>query len=182
MRSAAARRVTHIFFSNWSNVGIVVLRVAIAYGVIVAIFRIVGEQALAKMRAYDLIVSITLGELVASIPFLDHFALFDGVVAIFAFVGLQELIRYAQSRSKKIRDAVVEEPRVVVWNGKMLEDRLERWHLRSDEVRAAIRRHGGAALEDIQAVVLENDGEWSVVERSEGSEHGSAFHGLDLPR
>src|SRR4051812_30071139 len=181
MRAATARGVDHLFFSSWSNVGIVILRVVVAYGVIVAVFRIVGEQALAKMRAYDLIVSITLGGLVATIPFLDRFALLDGIAAIIVFVTLQELLRLAQARSTKLHDLVVEEPRVVVWNGKLLEDRMKDWNLRRGEVLAAIRRHGVSAIEEIQAVVLENDGEWSVIERSESSEHGSAFEGLDLP-
>jgi uncharacterized membrane protein YcaP (DUF421 family) len=170
-----------MMFESWASMGHVALRVVIVYLAIVAVFRIIGEQALAKMSAYDLIVSITLGELVASIPLTHDLALLDGLAAILVFVGLQELIRWAQSRSKKIRAVVVEEPRLIVWNGEILADRLHKWNLTKREVLAAVRDKGLAHLDQAQAVVLENDGEWSVVERTEGSEHGSAFEDLDVP-
>jgi len=168
-------------FESWASVGHVALRVAIVYVAILAVLRLVGEQALAKMSAYDLIVSITLGSLVASIPLTHDLALLDGLAAIVVFVGLQELIRFGQARSRRIRAIVVEHPRLVVWNGEILVERLKRWNLTDREIRAAVRRQGLAHVEDVQAVVVENDGEWSVVPRGEGTEDGSAFLHLDIP-
>jgi uncharacterized membrane protein YcaP (DUF421 family) len=170
-----------MIFESWASMGHVAIRVVIVYLAIVAVFRIIGEQALAKMSAYDLIVSITLGELVASIPLTHDLALLDGLAAILVFVGLQELIRWGQARSKKIRAVVVEEPRLIVWNGEILADRLHKWNLTKREVLAAVRDKGLASVEEAQAVVLENDGEWSVVKRTADSEHGTAFADLDIP-
>jgi hypothetical protein len=139
------------------------------------------RAALAKMSAYDLIVSITLGALVASIPFLDKLSLTDGLAAIVTLVVLQELIRWAQARSHRVRAMLAEHPRIVVWNGKLLDERLQRWNLTGREVRAAIRKQGIAHVEEVQAVVLENDGEWSVIRRGKDSDRGSAFENLDVP-
>jgi uncharacterized membrane protein YcaP (DUF421 family) len=173
--------MTTLWFSSWTNLGVVVLRLALSYAAIVVILRVVGEQALAKMSAYDLIVSITLGSLVASIPFLDRLSLADGISAIVTLVILQELIRWAQARSRRVRAAIVEHPRIVLWNGKILEERLAQWNLTGREIRAAIRKQGIAHVEHVQAVVLENDGEWSVVPRGPGSDDGSVFKHLDIP-
>ena len=168
-------------FTSWASIGHVALRVAIVYVAILAILRLVGEQALAKMSAYDLIVTVTLGSLVASIPLEHDLALTDGLAAIVVFMGLQELIRFGQARSRRVRAVVVEHPRLVVWNGEILVERLKRWNLTEREIRAAVRRTGLAHVEDAQAVVVENDGEWSVVRRGEGTEDGSAFVHLDIP-
>jgi hypothetical protein len=62
---------------------------------------------------------------------------------------------------------VKERPHIVVWEGRLLQDRMERVNVTEEEVRAAVRAAGKASLADIQAVVLENDGEWSVVPRED---------------
>jgi uncharacterized membrane protein YcaP (DUF421 family) len=133
------------------------------------------------MSGYDLLVTISLGSLVASIPLSRELSILDGIAAALIFLLLQELLRLVQARHRGARRLVRERPRLVVWNGELLQDRLHQFRVTEYEVRAAIRRQGIAAVSSVQAVVLENDGEWSVVPRTEGSEHGSAFEGLDIP-
>lgn len=169
-----------MFFDSWGALEHTVIRSAVAYLVIVGALRIIGEQALAKMTAYDLIVTIALGSIVASIP-LSETSLADGLAAMLVFIGLQEGIRFAQARSRKARWLIAERPRLVVWRGELLRDRLTHWNISEDEVRAAIRRGGIAGISEVEAVVLENDGEWSVVKRSECGSDTTAFEGLERP-
>jgi len=51
----------------------------------------------------------------------------------------------------------------------------------ADEIRAAVRKAGLRSLSEAQVVVLENDGEWSVVAKGEGVSDESAFFGLPIP-
>lgn len=170
-----------MLFDSWHSMLHVAIRAAVAYLVIVAALRVIGEQALAKMSAYDLIVTITLGSVVAEIPFAQHLAVVDGIAIMITFVLLQEVIRWAQARSKAARKLVAEKPRLVVWEGHVLDDRVQKSRLTVDEIRAAVRRAGLAGISDVQAVVLENDGEWSVVRRRDCGADRSAFEGLDVP-
>ena len=50
-----------MFFSSWSSLGHIVLLAAIVYLALVAALRVVGSRALAKMSAYDLVITIALG-------------------------------------------------------------------------------------------------------------------------
>jgi uncharacterized membrane protein YcaP (DUF421 family) len=170
-----------VWFASWHSTLQVVFRAAVAYVVIVGALRVLGEQVLAKMRAYDLVVTITLGSVVANIPFASDVATVDGIAIMITFVTLQEGIRWAQARSKTARRIVTEKPRVVVWDGRLLTDRVQQWRLTVEEIRAAVRRAGVASFSDVQAVVLENDGDWSVVLRRDCGADRSAFEGLDLP-
>jgi uncharacterized membrane protein YcaP (DUF421 family) len=68
-----------------------------------------------------------------------------------------------------------------VWQGELLDERLQHFHVTEEEIRAAVRRAGLASLREALAVVLENDGQWSVVAQRDGSDL-SAFEGLDVPR
>jgi uncharacterized membrane protein YcaP (DUF421 family) len=171
-----------MLFHSWSSTFEVAVRTAVAYVAVVAALRVTGEQVLAKMTAYDLIVSITLGSVLAQIPFSSDVAIIDGIVILITFIALQEVIRWLQARSPRIRSFVIEEPRLVVWNGRLLEDRIERWRLTVPEVRAAIRRAGLAGVSEVKAAVLENDGEWSIVRRRDCGTDYSAFEALDIPK
>ena len=48
------------------------------------------------------------------------------------------------------------------------------------EIRAAVRSQGVASLKDVEAVVLETDGSFSVVRRGNG-QSGSSLDGIALP-
>jgi uncharacterized membrane protein YcaP (DUF421 family) len=170
-----------VWFASWYSTLQGVIRAAVSYLVIVGSLRVLGEQVLAKMSAYDMIVTITLGSVVANIPFSHEVAVVDGLAIMVTFVMLQETIRWAQSRSKMARKIVAERPRVVVWDGRLLVERVQQWRLTIEEIRAAVRRAGVASISDVQAVVLENDGDWSVVLRRDCGPDRSAFEGLDVP-
>lgn len=169
-----------MLFDSWARLGMVAGRGALTYLAVIAALRIVGEQALAQMSGYDLICTIALGSLVASVTFASDIAVVDGLAAIIAILALQELLRWLQFRFRPMRKVISEEPCVVVWEGHVMEDRLGSFKIAIEEVRAAIRRAGLASFDEAQAVVLENDGNWSVVARRRSSDL-SAFEGLDVP-
>jgi uncharacterized membrane protein YcaP (DUF421 family) len=169
-----------VFFRSWEAVLRVALSAAAVYILVVLALRIIGARALAKMSGYDLIVSIALGSLVAAVPLSTEITVIDGVTAILTFLVLQEITRFLQARYWVAHHIVRERPHLVVWDGNLIEDRLKEIDTSADEVRAAIRQAGLLSVHDAQAVVLENDGAWSVMRRDE-SKDLSALDGLDIP-
>jgi hypothetical protein len=75
---------------------------------------------------------------------------------------------------------VRQRPKPVVWDGQFLDENMREINVTADEVRAAIRRSGMLSVSEAQAVILENDGDWSVIPRHEHSDL-SALHGLEIP-
>ncbi|HUQ83745.1 MAG TPA: YetF domain-containing protein [Gemmatimonadaceae bacterium] len=169
-----------MLFRSWEGILRVVIASAIIYVFIVGALRVIGARALAKMSAYDLIVSIALGSLVAAIPLSTDISVLDGIAAIVTFLALQELTRLAQARFRVAHHIVRERPHLVLWDGKLIDDRMKALAASPDEVRAAIRQAGLLSLDDVQAVVLENDGTWSVLRRYEVGDL-SSLEGLDIP-
>ena len=100
---------------------------------------------------------------------------------IFTVLALRETIRSLLSRYLPVHHIVREAPRVVAWNGQLLEDRLQSTNVSADEVGAAVRKAGLRSLSEVQAVVLENGGESSAVARSNTPTNQSAFFGLHIP-
>jgi uncharacterized membrane protein YcaP (DUF421 family) len=171
----------HLFFHSWLDIGRVVLFSTLAYLLIVALLRVVGQQAMAKMSGYDLVATVTFGSIVAAIPLLRVTTFSEATAALLAFVALQEITRWLQSRWLPIHHLVREPPRVILWNGQLLEDRLRESNVSADEVRAAVRKAGHASFDSVRLVVLENDGDWSVIARGGQAGDDSALLGLAIP-
>ena len=170
-----------MFFHSWADIGRVVAVTAIVFLLIVALLRLVGQQALAKMSGFDVVFTVTLGSVIATVAVTRDIAVSEGVAALVTLLALQESVRWLQSRNMVVHHAVRQPPRVVLWDGQLLEDRLLDTSISADEVRAAVRQAGLRSLSEARVVVLENDGEWSVVAKHDGPSDESAFFGLPIP-
>ncbi len=153
----------HIFFNN----GYVVLRTLIigvlAYTLLIVMLRISGKRTLAKMNAFDLVVTVAVGSTLAAILLNKEVALAEGAAAFFVLFALQFAITWTSTRARWVRRVVTGEPRLILFRGVCLPDALRRERVAVDEVHAAVRAAGLAAIEDAEAVVLETDGSFSVV-------------------
>jgi uncharacterized membrane protein YcaP (DUF421 family) len=170
-----------MFFHSWSDIGRVVVVSGAAFLIIVGLLRIVGQQALARMSGFDVVFTVTLGSVIATVAISKDVALAEGVAALVTLLVLQEIIRRFQSRFLPIHHLVREAPRVMLWDGMLLEDRLRESKVSADEIRAAVRKAGLRSLSDARVVVLENDGDWSVIPKQEGPSDESALFGLPIP-
>ena len=170
-----------MFFHSWASLGRVVLASATVFVLVVAMLRFVGQRALARMSGFDVVFTVTLGSVVAMGAISRDVALVDAIAALLTFLVLQEVIRFFQARSLGVHHVVRERPDVMLWDGHLLEDRLRESNISADEVRAAVRRAGLRSLSDARIVVLENDGEWSVIAKRDGPSDESALFGLPIP-
>jgi uncharacterized membrane protein YcaP (DUF421 family) len=170
-----------MFFHSWASLGRVVLASAIVFAIVVAMLRFAGQRALAKMSGFDIVFTVTLGSVVATGAISRDVPVVNAIAALATFLLLQEVIRFFQSRSLGIHHAVREQPDVLLWDGNLLEDRLRETNISADEVRAAVRKAGLRSLSEARAVVLENDGDWSVIAKRDGPSDESAFYGLPIP-
>jgi hypothetical protein len=91
-----------LLFDGWASIVRVVASSAAIYVIVVVALHVIGARALAKMSAYDLVVTITLGSLVAATPITAGLSLADGAAAVLTFLLLQELTRQLQARSPRV--------------------------------------------------------------------------------
>lgn len=167
-----------VFFDSWRGVLRVLVIGALAYAGLVAMVRVSGNRTLSKMNAFDLVVTVALGSTLATILLSTRVALVEGLAAFGLLIGLQFVVTWLSARSTRVNDLVKSEPILLFFHGRMLPGQMRRARVVEGEVRAAIRQQGLAALEDVEAVVLETDGTFSVV-RSNGAPPSALG---DLPR
>lgn len=156
-----------MFFDDWYGLLRVVVLAITAYGALVAILRISGARTLAKMNAFDLIVTVALGSTLATTILSSDVALTEAVLAFAMLVGLQFVVTWLSVRSQTVVKLVKSEPVLLVYQGRQLAEQMHRARVDESSVLQALRTQGIAALDDVEAVVLETDGSFSVIPRSD---------------
>ena len=152
-----------MFFDRAGDVGRVLAMGAMSYGVLVLALRVSGKRTLAKLNAFDLVVTVALGSVLATSVLSRDVALAEAAAAITALIGAQYLVAWASVRSRHARAAVRSQPALLVRHGQLMHDALHRNRVSEGEIRQAIRSTGRGGLRSIAAVVLETDGTLSVI-------------------
>ena len=138
-----------VFFHSWHSIWRIVVLATVVYVALIAALRGLGARALARMSAYDLVITFALGSLIATIPMTAQVTLADGLAAIGTFLLLQHLLSWSIRRSRLLGRMVKERAHIVVWEGRLLQDRMERVNVTEEEVRAAVRAAGKASLDGL---------------------------------
>ena len=156
-----------MFFTGWSGLYRTVIVSVLAYAALVLLLRISGKRTLSKMNAFDLVVTVALGSTLATILLNKNVALAEGVTAFAMLILLQFTVAWISVRSRTARKLVKSEPALLFYRGEFLDCSMRKERVTREEVKAAIRAAGLSSTADAEAVVLETDGEFSVVRPTE---------------
>lgn len=152
-----------MWFDTWHDLLRILLVGTSSYVLLVVLLRVTGKRTLAKLNAFDFVVTIALGSTVATIFLDSRTSLADGIVALALLVGLQMVVAAATARVPWAREVVTARPAVLLLHGEPRLDAMHRERVGLDELRQAVRRTGVGTLSSVAAVVLETDGTLSVV-------------------
>lgn len=161
-----------MFFDSWSGLFRVIAMGTCAYVALVVLLRSSGKRTLAKLNAFDFVVTVALGSTLASVLLSSSVALVEGVTALVLLVVLQYVVAWASVRSGAVERLVKSSPTLLYRDG-FLHDAMRRERVTQDEVRQAARGQGHADLDSVGAVVLETDGTLSFLAKPRPGETGS---------
>ena len=162
----------HIFYNRWEDLARTLIIGVLAYVFLIGCLRWSGKRTLSKMNAFDFIVTISLGSMLASLLLSKSVSLAEGMLALSLLVGLQFVVTWTSVRFRWVRRFVTGEPLLLLDQGEFLPAALQRARVTENEVRAAIRAAGIGHLDRVAAVVLETDGSFSVVQQRDQDESG----------
>ena len=164
-----------MFFQGWAGIVRTLVVGFVAYVSLVSMLRISGKRTLAKLNAFDLVVTVALGSILASILIQKALPLAEGITALALLIGLQYLVTATSVRWKAFARDVRSSPALLVNKGAFCKDTMRRERVTEPEVLSAVRASGVSGVEDAAAVILESDGTMSVIQDDgESQEDGSA--------
>jgi uncharacterized membrane protein YcaP (DUF421 family) len=115
------------------------------------------------MNVFDFVVIVALGSVLAGSITAPAVGILDMVAALAVLVGLQQVFALLTRSSKRLEQWINGRPTILLYRGQMLQDQLKRQRVTEEEVQAAVRAGGGARVQDVDAVVLETDGQFTIL-------------------
>src|SRR5690606_1308063 len=145
---------------------------SISYVVLFTFIRIAGKRSLAKLNAFDFIVTITLGSTLSSM-ILAQVPIAEGAVALATILFLQFILAKAAKDSKTMEKVINSSPTILFYDGKFLRDNMAKEIVTEEEIYSQIRKFRIERISDVKAVIMELTGELTVVKKSPGGEYSS---------
>lgn len=141
---------------------------ALAIFILVMIgFRIMGNQAVGRLTAFDLVVVIALGALMGAPLADDSLNIWMASTAVATLVALQQLTAYLTLKSKRIAKWVIGEPVKLIENGEIKNRGLARSRLTYENLIEELRLKGFTQVADVEMAYLEPEGQVSVIPKKE---------------
>jgi uncharacterized membrane protein YcaP (DUF421 family) len=162
-----------MFFQDWSGIIRTLIVGLLAYAGLVALLRVSGKRTLSKMNAFDFIVTVALGSTLATILLSEEVALAEGLTAFVLLILLQFVITWLSIRSESFQSLIKAEPALLLHRGRFLKGPMRRERVTTEEMRAAVRSQGIGSLDEVEAVVLETDGSFTVLRKAGGGPDSS---------
>ncbi|MEX1031066.1 MAG: DUF421 domain-containing protein [Paenibacillaceae bacterium] len=145
----------------------IALRTLLAVVVLFVLTKLLGKRQVSQLSLFEYITGITLGSLAAYISLDVDTTWFYGVVAIGVWVGVSLIIEFVQLKSKKVRDFVDSKGRVLIRDGKVLEDNLKKERLTTDALMEQLRKKNAFLVADVEFAIMESSGDINVLMKKE---------------
>ena len=152
-----------MFFDAWHDILRLGVVGTVSYVGLVFFLRTSGKRTLSKMNAFDLVVTVALGSTFASAILSSDVALVEALAAFALLCGLQYGVASLSVRSERFQRLIKAQPTLLFYRGVFIESAMRTERVTREEIFAAMRGSGAAASSDVDAVVLETDGSFSVV-------------------
>lgn len=135
----------------------------ILYIIVISALRLMGKRQLGEMQPSELVVAIMISDL-ASIPIADKtLPVWEGIVPIATLVFLELAFSVLVIKSEFFRTLITGRPAIIVRGGKIQQSVLSRLRLSLDDLLEQLRLMGYSDISEVDTVLLETNGQISVI-------------------
>lgn len=168
-----------LFFKDWESLYHIAICASISFIALFLFIRISGKRTLAKLNAFDFVVSVTLGSTLSSMMLLKT-TIAEGSVALIIVIILQYSLAYFAKKSKTMEKAINSTPTLLFYDGVFITEAMERELITEEEIYSEIRQYRIERVEDVRAVVMELNGEMTVIKKSSNPAGETSLNDIDL--
>jgi uncharacterized membrane protein YcaP (DUF421 family) len=143
----------------------IVLRAAVAFVFIFVLTRVVGRRELSSLEPFDLILLVTIGDLVQQGVTQNDFSLTGLMLAVGTIAIFTVMFSWAGWRFQRLRPVLEGQPLIIVQDGEPVMANLKRERLTVEEILAEARGQQIDSLDKIKWAVLETSGKISFIEK-----------------
>ncbi len=139
-----------------------IARGLIVYAFLIALLRLTGRRQIGQLAPFDLVLLLVLSNAVQNSMNGGDNSVLGGLISATTLVAVNWLVSYATFRNKRLARVIEGRPQIIIHNGHVYRDVMQREQLTQSELDAALRDAGCGCVDDVHFAVLENNGQISV--------------------
>ncbi|MDI9260071.1 DUF421 domain-containing protein [Alicyclobacillus sendaiensis] len=159
----------------------IIIRSLIAFAAMFLFAKLIGKRQLSQITFFEYIVGIAIGDMAAIIPDQLQAPLYHGLLPMAVYTALPILLSFIALKSKKARDILEGKARVLIQNGKILEDNLRKERMSTDELLEHLRAKNVFQVADVEFAIMESNGSVNVMLKPEAEPVTPKRLGLKVP-
>lgn len=154
----------NLLFQDWQAIGRILLSGILIYFLLILIINFYGKRSISNLSMHDYVVTIAMGSIAGSTIILDNVTLLDGLIGILILLSLQFIVTFLSRYDTRIFRKLNSAPSVLFLKGEFIEENMKENRITQDEIYSAIRSQGQCTSDQIYAVVIESNGDLSVIQ------------------
>ena len=143
----------------------IVIRAAVVFVFLWMVTRAVGRSTLGELSTFELLLYVTMGDLVQQAVTQQDYSVTGGMLAVGTFALLTLSLSWIQWRFPRVRPVVTGRPLVVFQDGRPIEENMRTQRLALADLLVAAREEGIRRTAEIEYAVMEADGRISFFTR-----------------
>jgi uncharacterized membrane protein YcaP (DUF421 family) len=148
-----------------------VLRVVLAYLLLLTAFRLLGKRELRKMSAFELVTLLFIPQLFSRALTRQDYSFTNAVIGASTLLTLVWLTSAVSYRFRRVARLVEGEPTVLVANGALLPDAMDRERISAKHLFSEMHSVGLTELAQVQWAILETSGAITIVPQPHARTH-----------
>jgi uncharacterized membrane protein YcaP (DUF421 family) len=145
-----------------------VLRALIVYAFLLLALRVFGRRELGDFTAFDLVVLLTLSNILQNAMIGSDSSLLGGIIGAAVLLSANLVVAYAVFRSRRFQRLVTGKPRILIHEGVVQQEAMRAERLTDQDLLAAVRNQGLEDFNRVHLAISEPNGTISVIPRREG--------------
>jgi uncharacterized membrane protein YcaP (DUF421 family) len=153
----------HLFFNGWPPIWRIFIVGTCSYITLILLLRAAGKRTLSRMNAYDMVITMALGSILAKVLLTQEISISESIAATFLLILLQYSLSLAMYCFPQLRQIISAKPAVLFYKGRYIDSVMKKERVDKDEIQAAIHEKGISDIMQIEAVILGANGQMSVL-------------------
>ena len=141
----------------------IIFSTLVIYLFIIVAIRLFGKKELAQLSVVDMVFILLISNAVQNAMVGPDSSLSGGLVAALTLFIANYIFKSLQYRFPKFGKIVEGDAIMLIYKGKVLDDRLKKAQITVDELLEAVREHGVPTVKEVDLAILEVDGNISVL-------------------
>jgi uncharacterized membrane protein YcaP (DUF421 family) len=141
-----------------------VFRAVIIYLLLFIVFRIAGKRSLSEITTFDFLLILLIGEAAHDAMMNNDYSITNAAIVIVTLIGIDIAVSLIKERSELIAKVVDGVPLILINNGELLKERMDKVRIdEADLLHFARESQGIERLDQIKYAVLERSGGVSII-------------------